>query len=283
MRKLLFDPAFHFTIIAIAIFALFYAAPREFVEAETEPDYSVSLAESNIQALARQFQATWQRPPTIEELEKIVDGAIRQEIYVREATELGLEKNDAAVRLRLVQKIRFITEASVSSVTPDDETLREHLMAEPDLFSLPSVYSFDQVYLGQNPTPEQISATIQQLSDGADPREVGEINLLPQNISNSTSNQVDAQFGKSFSSAVATGALDQWAGPFKSGYGSHLVRLTSLSDARLPELDDVREKVLNDWRRVKTEEVSEAQYQALLAKYEVAIPSREELREVLAK
>jgi hypothetical protein len=39
-----------------------------------------------------------------------------------------------------------------------------------------------------------------------------------------------------------------WAGPFESRYGFHLVMLRSKTDPYIPAFEEIRERVLDDWR-----------------------------------
>ena len=47
-----------------------------------------------------------------------------------------------------------------------------------------------------------------------------------------------------------------WQGPVRSGFGLHLVYVYSITRASLPVFDDMREKVLINWRRISNPETS---------------------------
>ena len=87
---------------------------------------------------------------------------------------------------------------------------------------------------------------------------------------------VDAQtisnlFGPDFARSVFLLKPGSWAGPVKSGYGVHLVQITDLRPATLRPFQEVRPKVLEEWRRQR-ENQTKAQYLGKLReKYGVVI------------
>ena len=64
--------------------------------------------------LIERLQETWtkqrKRPPTAEELQGLVDGHLKEEIFYREALQMGLDQNDTIIRRRLTQKMGFLIE-----------------------------------------------------------------------------------------------------------------------------------------------------------------------------
>ena len=62
-----------------------------------------------------------------------------------------------------------------------------------------------------------------------------------------------------------------WAGPFESRFGWHLVLLSGRTDPRLPPLEEIRDKVLYDYRYdVMSAAVRDAEDE-LLEQYEVVV------------
>ena len=57
-----------------------------------------------------------------------------EEIYVREALKLGLDRDDTVIRRRLRQKMEFLTDAEVGAIRPTDAELESYLAAHPDAF-----------------------------------------------------------------------------------------------------------------------------------------------------
>ena len=83
--KLLREPLLHFLVLGAALFGLFHCWPTG---DEARPTRSSSRA-GQIDSLAGDLRRTWQRPPTAEETEGLVDEYIRDEVFYREARRDG--------------------------------------------------------------------------------------------------------------------------------------------------------------------------------------------------
>jgi hypothetical protein len=109
MLKLVKDPWFHFLLLGVAFFVLF-----EWVgdDARTEINQAVEIVvmEGRILALSQNFAKVWQRPPTEQELDGLIQDHIREEILYRQALAIGLDRDDTIVRRRMRQKIEFLSE-----------------------------------------------------------------------------------------------------------------------------------------------------------------------------
>src|SRR5512147_2822417 len=119
MKALLREPLVHFLLLGALLFALdawlrpsASAAPAEIV-----------VSEARVRALAQNFARTWQRPPTREEVDGLIEGFVREEVMLREALALGLDRDDAIVRKRMQQKVEFIAEGAIDAVPPTDAEL----------------------------------------------------------------------------------------------------------------------------------------------------------------
>ena len=78
-------------------------------------------------------------------------------------------------------------------------------------------------------------------------------------------------FGAEFARAIFLLKPGSWAGPVKSGYGVHLVRVTALSPATLRPFEEVRPKILEEWQHQQEVEAKAAYLGKLREKYGVAI------------
>ena len=116
------------------------------------------ITQSRIDRLAAQFAAIWQRPPTYAELKNLIDDHVKEEILVREALVLGLDKDDVIIRRRLRLKMEFLNSAETATLTPTDAELEIYLKDNPDKFAIDPAYAFQQVLL----SPDQHGDKIDQ-------------------------------------------------------------------------------------------------------------------------
>jgi hypothetical protein len=277
MSKLLLrEPLVHFLLLGAALFALdAWLRPAAAPAASTE----IVVSESRIASLAQNFRRTWQRPPTKEELDGLIESFVKEEVMVREALALGLDRDDAIIRRRLQQKMEFVSEEAAASVQPTDEDLARYLAANADAFRVEARVSFAQVYLDPRRRVATLAADAKRLLDalnGArspDPAQLGDrLLLLEPGYENAPQAEVARLFGADFAEALVKQPVGQWVGPIPSGYGAHLVRVDALVAGGTPKLDEVRPLVEREWANARRQELGKAFYDGLRAKYTIKVP-----------
>ena len=86
MRRWLKEPLLHFLVIGAVLFALFY----QVADPETVSDNRIVISEADIERLITLFERRWQRLPSQEEINGLVDAEIREEILYHEAVRYEL-------------------------------------------------------------------------------------------------------------------------------------------------------------------------------------------------
>jgi hypothetical protein len=269
MTRLLRDPLVHFFVIAGAIFGLYAVlddSPRP-VAAN-----ALVITEDDARRLVSEFEATWQRPPTPEELDFMIGELVREEVYVREALALGLDGDDAVIRRRLQLKMEFLTESGAGATEPDDATLLAHVESHPDRFAQPALVAFEQILLAEGIAEAEATAVAAQLNLGGDPGEAARPTLLPPDLPLAPEQVIDGSFGPGFFEGLAALPVGVWSGPVTTALGVHLVRVTERREPQVPPLAEIRERVERDWRASLAERLREGRYEALLSRYEVTRP-----------
>jgi hypothetical protein len=263
------DPLVHFFLLGAAIFGLFALVD------DTPPPVAANVfevTEDDARRLAVEYEATWRRPPTVAELDYMIGERVREEVYVREALALGLDRDDAVIRGRLQTKMEFLTESGPEAVQPDDATLQAHLDSDPDRFTEPALVAFEQVLLDERVGDEEVELVEARLNLGIDPGAAARPTLLPSVFRPSPAQVVDGTFGSGFFDAIGALPEGRWAGPVETSLGRHLVRVTERREARLPPLAEIRVRVEQDWRAASTARLREERFKAFLGRYEVARP-----------
>lgn len=266
LGALLREPLLHFLVLGAAIFSLFAILD------DTPPPVPARLlqvTEADAARLVSQFEATWRRFPTEEELSALIDAHIREEVLVREALALGLDRDDAVLRQRLAMKMTFLTESGAEAVEATDEILAAHLEAHPERFARPGRVSFEQVMLRDGTDPEALRVAL-RAGEGAEA--FAAPSLLPERLQPSVPAVVDGTFGQGFFDIVSALRPDSWVGPVESAYGRHLVRVSSIEPPRFPPLPEIREAVERDWRATMRARLAEELLEALTARYDIVRP-----------
>jgi len=273
--RLIREPLLHFLVLGAGLFAL-YAGVNN---GAPERDDRIVVDEEQVMRLAEQFQRTWMRPPTRPELEGLAKDFVKEEILYREALDLGLDRDDLVIRRRMRQKMEFLNADLVEMQSPADADLQAYLEAHPDRFRTAATTSFEQIYLN----PERPGADAEQraaeLLERLNANEattieidtIGDPTLLPGKLDAASSREISATFGGQLAEAAGDAPQDIWSGPYASGFGLHLVRVTDRTPARLPVLAEIRAAVERDWSAERRRNANERFYDTLRKRYSVEI------------
>lgn len=274
MKAILREPLLHFILLGAAIFAIFSAL--EPASRPVSADF-LEITEADAKRLVQQHQGTWRRPPTEQELAGLIDNLVSEEVLVREALALGLDRGDAIIRQRLALKMEFLTESGAEILEATDDVLAAHLAAHPDRFTRAGLVSFEQFMLDSEASPEAVRAA---LITGQWVDSLIAPSLLPSRLPPSPPSVVDSTFGPGFHETVSALTPGDWSGPVESTYGPHIVRVLSKSLSRLPPLTEIRDIVERDWRATMRVKLAEQRLDALKNRYEIIRP---DLTQVLAQ
>ena len=264
------EPLVHFLIIGAALFLLFDLT-RDPVATAARP---IVVGEGVVEQLAAQFSRTWLRPPAEAELEGLIAGYVREEVYYREALALGLDRDDRVVRQRMRQKLEFLLEDLAVEQEPGDAALQAFLARHPERFRVPPRMSFQHVYLNPDRREDLQAETtrlLQHLRGGASPDSQGDPFMLGHAFSSVTPHEIARLFGAAFADRVVTLEEGTWHGPVDSGLGRHLVHVESREPGHLPQLDEVRQQVEREWLDERRRAQKEAAYRKLREGYEVVV------------
>ncbi len=269
--KLLKEPLVHFLGGALLVFAFFWATGTN----RDPADYAISIGETDVERLKAGWVQNFRRAPTQDELDSLIDQEVKEEIYYREALRLGLDRNDPLIRRRLFTKMRFLDNQEGAQDNPSDALLQKWLDDHPEKYALSSLYDLEQIYLGRN-AERSISETLDGLNQGTmEPDVIGQPISLPAKLNQAGAFEITRQFGEKFIAELDSIIVGQWQGPIQSGFGQHLVKVTSKTPGKPPALDDVRQTVTNDWRAAQTANLEEAAFDKYRAQYEIKVTGRE--------
>jgi len=268
IRRLLREPLLHFLLLGALLFLAYGWLNRAGLAAPDE----IVVSQSQVEGLVMQFERVWQRSPTADERQALIDSWVRDEVFYREALAMGLEQDDPVVRRRLSQKVQFILDTGSESAAPTDAELQAWLDAHADRYRVEPTYSLRQVYFDPARHGDGIAAALAKgqraLTSGN--VSVGDPTMLPAELAGRAAD-VERQFGAEFEQALRTLPVGGWQGPVRSAFGLHLVELTARTDAREASLAEARPEVARDLMEARTESAQKALYENLRAKYEIRI------------
>jgi peptidyl-prolyl cis-trans isomerase C len=271
MLRLLKDPLVHFLLIGVALFAV-SAWRGEVVRGGRE---RITVTAEQVAKVREAASLAQGRPPTEAELADLIESTVREEVLYREALALGLDKDDDEVRRRLVEKMSYLTQDLADPAPSSEQELEQFYAAEPALFTIPPLVSFDQVFFSPNERGAAVegdaAAGLAALKAGKAPTEVGDHTPLRASYDDAPRDQVRVLFGDAVAEALFSQPPGDWTGPYRSDFGLHLLRLRSRSEARLPPYDEIADRVAEAYGAKRRREANEAAYRRMRAKYDVVV------------
>jgi hypothetical protein len=283
MKRFLREPLLHFLVLGAGLFFAYHVVSKHSGSSEHG---KIVVTQGQIEHLTVGFMRTWQRPPTAQELDALIRDYVREEVYSREATALGLDREDVIIRRRLQQKLEFMTEDVAAQLEPTEEQLRMYLKAHSDAFRVEQRFTFRQIYL--NPElrrnnvardAEQLLAKLQTADAKMDVSNLGDALLLEHDFDAVSASEITRQFGDKFFAKLAALPTRQWQGPIESGFGAHLVYVSTRTKGRVPPLEEVRDAVRREWRNAQRQKANQRFYAELLKRYTVIMESAQPTNE----
>jgi hypothetical protein len=266
------EPLVHFLAIGASIFILHALIGGRDPQGERG---RIVVTRGQIDALAANFQRTWQRPPSREELDGLIRDLALEEASAREAIALGLDRDDSVIRRRLQQKLEFVSEDLAASAEPTEADLAAYLSSHPEAFRSDDRITFRHVYLSAERHGPKLrsdaDAILARLAGGADPEGLGDPFLLDRDFEDVPVGEIATRFGERFAREMAELPAGAWRGPVESSYGLHLVLVASREEGRLPPLDAIREEVLRGWQDASRAEARAKFRDEILKRYRVEI------------
>jgi parvulin-like peptidyl-prolyl cis-trans isomerase-like protein len=270
---LLREPLFQFLVLGAALFGLFHLVHNRKAERPTR----IVVSSARVANLADGFARTWQRPPSTQELQGLLDDYIRDEVFYRQGRAAGLDRDDVIIRRRVRQKMEFFAEdASVQE--PSEAQFAAYLEANPERFKTEDHYTFHQVFLSASRRAATIDRDSQQVADALaradtelDVTTLGDPFLLGEEFKSVSQHEVASVFGDGFAKRLSVMEQGRWQGPIPSSFGQHFVYISERIPGGVPPLDAVREAVRREWSNARRLEEEQKLYVSLRERYEIVV------------
>lgn len=247
IARLLREPLLHFLAAGLVLFvaASAWRAGHD--------GRRIVITPERVADLAAKYRLQFGADPSRAQLASLVDGYIDEEVLYREGVAQGLDRDDEIVRRRVAQKAQFLLQAAPQP-EPDEAALKAFFAAHAANYAAPPRYTFSHLYFsvtegGEAGAKARAQAALGKLARGADPASVG-AEAFPDLNSYSALGvaEVTRVFGHTeLAQRLAAAPVGRWAGPYRSAYGWHLVRVEAQIPAKTPDFASVRDKVGADW------------------------------------
>jgi hypothetical protein len=286
LLRILKQPLLHFLILGALIFVAYEFAAEPEPEEEGVSNLIVvdraallTYMQYRAQAFEPELFAAELDAMNTEELGALTAAFVREEALYREALRMGLERGDYNIRQRLVQKVEFLLENLLAGqIEPTDAELQAFFDARSEDYRVASAYTFTHIFFdGQQDTDGARSRAMALLGNSGSisfeqASQHGDRYPFLQNYVDRTRDFVANNFGADFVSTLDTFTPGElWQGPVQSRYGWHLVLLRARSEPRQPQLAELRERVLDDFRYEAITRAREQAETRVVDAYRVAV------------
>ena len=278
-KRWLREPLLHFLVIGAVLFGLYAYVNRG--RGGVEPSREIVLSLDDLRQMDLYFQSQWHRQPTPMEFQAMVEDKVREEVLYREGLAMGLDKDDEIVKRRMAQKMQFLSEDVATAHEPTTEELKAYFEKNPDKFALPSRYSFRHLYFSpdkrgnsaQQDAAKALTRLAGQPVDSPHAPALGDQFMFQDYYGDRTPESIAKEFGSPFAVALEKLKPGSWQGPVESGYGWHLVFITTVIPGRVPAFEELEPDVKTAWLAYQKQQEWQKAYKEMRAKYTVLLPA----------
>ncbi len=220
---------------------------------------------------------------SVQEHQRLIEDYVREEVLYREALNLGLDRNDYVLKQRVIQRVEFALRGLIEYATKmTEEDIQQWYDTHPENYQREPALTFTHVFFSTDlhSRTEALSlalATLEKLRGDrvpfAEATRYGDRFPYHTNYVERDRSYVESQFGRLMTDALFAlkPSPGDWFGPFQSAYGFHLVQVTSSSKSGKIPLDSIRERVTEDARRNRINDLLERNIQGLVDSYAITL------------
>lgn len=274
--RLFTEPLIQFLVIGAAIYGAYalFGTPEEDFR-----DTLVYVDSNRINAFISEWESRWNRPPTKEEIDGLIQSYIREDVLYRQAVAMGLNEDDPITRRRMAQKLEFLTGDLAMMVQPAEGELEAYFEENEAAYRQADQLTFIQVFLDPDSREESTLIDAAQLLVQLQAKglpddqtlQAGDQNMLQNYFQLATTLSIARQLGNGFTESVMELEPGKWHGPVLSGYGVHLVYVYDHLVAPPAEFEGVKASVLENWQLSQRESFNAEFLKSLKERYEIVI------------
>jgi hypothetical protein len=273
VRRVFREPLLHFFVLGLLLFLA-----GEWHRQATDP-YRVVIGPDRIAKIAQDYRMQYGVPPTAVQLKTLVDRYADDEVLFREGEALKLGDGDEIVRRRVIQKMQFLVENLREPGEPSDAQLLAFYNANKARYVTEDRRSFTHIYFspdqgGETAARARAMTVLASLKPGAGRApERGDTFPDLYDYSGFATDEATRLFGHSeFADALFKAPVGKWSGPYRSGYGYHLLLVQSDTPPSLPPFASIKDRVRSDYLDAVQKQQDDANFAKLKSKYTFVFP-----------
>jgi hypothetical protein len=245
--RLLREPLLHFALAG----GLLFLAAR--LHASAVDQHRIVVDPARVAKIEETYRLQYGSPPSPDERETLVRAWIESEALYREGVARGVDRDDEIIRRRVIQKMQFLTQDLAAPAEPSAAELRAYYQSHQARYRTAPRVSFSHIFFSPDGRGDAgaRAAAIQALAALTPDvvRAPGRGDPFSDRYDYARMNAADATrlFGDApMARALFSAPLGAWSGPYRSGYGWHLVRVGARTASDLPPFETVAARVRDD-------------------------------------
>jgi peptidyl-prolyl cis-trans isomerase C len=267
------EPFFQFIVLGALLFTA-----SEYLERRASTP-SIDITRAQVEGIKNNYRLQYGASPTPEQLHTLIDQFTQEEVFYREARKLKLDEDDEIVRRRLVQKYEFLQQDLGTPQDPADADLRVYYASHEKNYETPERLTFSHVFFSVDRSnedkararAERALASLNRLGSTRAP-DLGDSFPGAVDYASATPTQVRRAFGSSeLSEEIFKAAPGRWSGPYRSGFGWHLVYVSAHEPASVAPYEAAREAVRRDYIDALREARNAQAYEVLKKHYRIRV------------
>ena len=229
----------------------------------------IYISDQEIISLVAAWKSQVGRNPNDDEIARIINNLVEEEILYREALKLGLDRDDRIIKRRLAQKISFLKQESIPD-SPSNDDLIEYFNKNNDKYFIDSKYTFSHYFFSSENNSYERSLKayrdlLNNISINSDPF------FLGKNFVDVSVRKIKSEFGQDFSSNFINVELNKWLGPLESPFGHHILYVTNYTEGYLPNIATVLKQVEVDFLQTQRDEAIKNYLNQIRSNYKIYI------------
>ena len=286
--QLLKDPLVHFLLAGLILFLVFnVVSPNKDI---LDPKIVIVDREAilvHVQNTSKMFDPAIAAKKfdsmTEDERRELINDYIKEEVMFREASSLGLDKEDYVMRRRVIQKLDFITEDIIErTLKVSDDELNQFFKENKDDYYVEPIATLTHVFFdSEKHNKDELVKLADQKKNELNKKQVifsdsvkhGDRFLYHVNYVERTYDFIQSHFGDRMAGQVfsLTPSEKDWYGPFQSEYGLHLVMISKKQEGRYSTFQEVKGRVEGDYQREEKLKRKEETIAKIIEGYDVQI------------
>ena len=232
-------------------------------------DKEIYISDQEIVSLVSAWKSQVGRNPNDDEIARIINNLIDEEILYREALILGLDKEDRIIKRRLAQKITFLKQETIAN-SPTNQELINYFESNKDKYFIDATYTFTHYFFSSENNSKERSTKafdtfLKTKNIDSDPFFLGK-NFVEMSLKN-----INSDFGQNFTSSFVNIPLNKWTGPIESSFGHHIVYISNTNDGYYPDISSILNKLEVDLLQAKRDKAVKEFLDEVKPEYKVFI------------